>query len=172
MTKGVRIACLAAIATIYLPALAQISANLTGPASGPVSDGIYISSYYATVGDVANRAVVRGDFDDDSYFNSTWNANVTSFSSITSSNRSRGLAKGGLWHTAENGGYTSSRFWNLPPDATGTLCKAEHRCGSQEFPTVSVPEGGSTITYLLLVGLCSGGAILLRSRRVVTRTIA
>ena len=94
MTKGVRIACLAAIASICpsISALAQTSATLTGPTSGPVYDGIYMSPYYSTVGDVANKAVVSGDFGDDSYFNSTWNATVTSFSSITSSNTSWGLA--------------------------------------------------------------------------------
>jgi hypothetical protein len=255
MTKGVRIACLAAIATICLaiPALAQISATLTGPISGPVYGGHHTSPYYATVGGVANSAVVSGDFVDDSHFNSTWNATVTSFSSINSSHTSWGLAganksmygavgyltnlvlsaapgsttqvidtfalwpvfdptgvekylasnpitsaplstaalcsdiygtagctsatamKGGLLHTAENGGYTTSGFLNLtvrPPDATGTICKAGHGCGAQEFIMVSVPEGGSTIAYLLVAGLCSLGAMLLRSRRVVTRTIA
>jgi hypothetical protein len=254
VTKGVRIACLAAIATICLaiPAFAQISVILTGPTSGPVYDGIHMSPYYATVGGVANSAVVCGDFGDDSYFNSTWNATVTSFSSISSGNTSWGLAgankslygavgylmnlvlsaapgsttqvidtfalwpvfdpsgvkkylasnpitsgplttaalcsdifgtagctsatamKGGLLHAAENGGYATSGFLNLtvlPPDATGTICKAGHGCGAQEFITVSVPEGGSTIAYLLVAGLCLVGAMLL-SRRVVTRTIA
>ena len=253
MPKGVRIACLAAIATICLaiPAFAQISANLTGPASGPVYDGISMSPYYATVGDVANTAVVSGDLGDDSYFNSTWNATITSFSSITSSNTSWGLAgtnkslygavgyltnlvlsaapgsttqvidtfalwavfdpsgvekyqvsnpitsgplttaalcsdiygtpgctsatamKGGLLYTAEKGGYTSGGFLNLTvlsPDVRGTICRAEHGCGGQEF--IKVPEGGSTIAYLLVAGLCSVAAMLLRSRRVVTRTIA
>ena len=253
MTKGVRIACLAAIATICLSisALAQTSATLTGPRSGPVYGGIYMSPYYATVGGVAHSAVVCGDCGDDSYFNSTWNANVTSFSSIASSNTSWGLAgantslygavgyltnlvlsaapgsttqvidtfalwpvfdptgvekylalhpitsgplttaalcsdifgtagctsasamKGGLLYNAENVGYTTSGFLNLTvltPYATGTVCKAGHGCGAQEF--VTVPEGGSTIAYLLVAGLSSVGAMLLRSRRVVTRTIA
>jgi hypothetical protein len=257
MTKGVRIACLVAIATICLaiPALAQISANLTGPTSGPVSDGIYMNPYYTTVGGVANSAVVCGDFGDDSYFNSTWNATVTSFSSLTSSNMSWGLAgankslygavgyltnlvlsaapgsttqvidtfalwavfdptgvkkylasnpitsgplttaalcpdifwtagctsatamKGGLLYTADNGGYTTSGFLDLTVlsrDVAGTsiVCKAEHGCAPQEFVAVSVREGGAAIAYLQLAGLCLVGAILLRSRRVVTRTIA
>jgi hypothetical protein len=255
MNKGVRIGCLAAIATMCLAisALAQTSPTLTGPTSGPVYDGIYMSPYYATVGGVANTPVVCDDFADDSYFNSTWNATITSFSSITSSNTSWGLAgantslygavgyltnlvlsaapgsttqiidtfalwavfdptgverylasnpitsgplttaalcsdifgtagctsatamKGGLLYTAENGGYTTSGFLNLTvlsPDITGTstICKAEHGCAAQEFITVS--EGGSTIAYLLVAGLCCVGAMLLRSRRVVTRTIA
>jgi len=252
MTKGVRIATAIATICLAIPALAQITATLTGPASGPVYDGIHMNPYYATVGGVANSAVVCGDFGDDSYFNSTWNATVTSFSSITSSNRSWGLAgankslygavgyltnlvlsaapgsttqvintfalwpefdptgvekylasnpitsaplttaalcsdlygtagctratamKGGLLHAAEHGGYTTSGFLNLTvlsPDATGTICRAGHGCGAQEV-VVSVPEGGSTIAYLLVAGLCSVGALLLRSRRVVTRTMA
>ena len=94
MTKGVRISCLAAIAQICfaISALAQTSLTLTGPASGPVYDGIYMSPYYATVGGVANAPVVCDDFGDDAFFNSTWNATVTSFSSITSGNTSWGLA--------------------------------------------------------------------------------
>ena len=81
--------------------------------------------------------------------------------------------KGGLLYTAENVGYTTRGFLNLTvltPYATGTICKPGHGCGAQEF--VTVPEGGSTIAYLLVAGLCSVGAMLLRSRRVVTRTIA
>jgi hypothetical protein len=257
MTKGVQIACLAAIGTICLTisALAQTSMTLTGPTSGPVYNSIYMSPYYATVGGVANSVVMCGDCGDDSYFNSTWSATVTSFSSIASSNTSLGLAggdtslygavgylmnrvlsaapgsttqvvdtfalwavfdptgvekyltsnpitsgplttaalcsdifgtagctsvtavNGGLLYTAEKGGYTSSGFLNstvLSPDVTGTfaICKAEHGCAAQEFITVSVPEGGSTIAYLLVAGLCCVGAMLLRSSRLVTRTIA
>jgi len=255
MTTGVRIACLAAIATICLTisALAQTSMTLTVPTSGPVYDGIYMSPYYATVGGVTNSAVVCGDCGDDSHFNSTWNATVTSFSSIASSNTSRGLAggdtslygavgylmnrvlsaapgsttqvidtfalwrvfdptgvekhltsnpitsaplttaarcsdifgtagctsttamKGGLLYTAGNGGYTTSGFLKLTvlsPDVTGTLavCKAEHGCAAREF--ITVPEGGSTVAYLLVAGLCCAAAMLLRSRRVITGTIA
>ena len=255
MTKGVRTCCLAAIAPLCfaISALSQISMTLTGPASGPVYDGIYMSPYYATVGGAANTPVICDDFGDEAYFNSTWNATVTSFSSITSGNTSWGLAgantslygavgylanlvlsaapgstaqiintfalwavfdptgvetylashpitsgplttaalcsdifgtagctsatpmKGGLLYTAENGGYTTGGFLNLSvlsPDVTGTstICKAEHGCASQEF--ITVPEGGSTIAYLLVAGLCCLGAMLLRSRRVVTRTMA
>jgi hypothetical protein len=178
MTEAVRIACLAAIATVCLTisALAQTSATWTGPTSGLVPDGIYMTPYYATVGDAANRPVVSGDFGDDSHFNSTWNATVTSFSSITPGNTAWGLAGANrLLYTAENGGHTTRGLFNstgLSPEVTGTLsvCKAEHGCAAQKF--VTVPEGGSTLAYLLVAGLCCAAAMLLRSRRVVTGTIA
>jgi hypothetical protein len=257
MKKPARVCCLTVIAIVCfaISAFAQTSVTLTGPTSGPVYDGIYMSPYYATVGGVANTPVICDDFGDESYFNSTWNATVTSFSSITSSNTSWGLAgantslygavgyltnlilsatpgstaqiidtfalwavfdptgvekylasnpitsgplttavlcsdifgtsgctsatavHGGLLYTAENGGYTTSGFLNLTvlsPDIGGTakVCNAEQGCSAQEFIMVSVPEGGSTIAYLLVAGLCSVGAMLLASRRAGTRTIA
>ena len=94
MKKAAQITCLAAIAATCLATLAfaQTSVTLTGNASGPVYDGIYMSPYYATVGGVANAPVLCDDFGDNSYFNSTWNATVTSFSSISSSNTSWGVA--------------------------------------------------------------------------------
>lgn len=94
MKKAVRLCCLAVIATILVAtaAFAQTSVTLTGPMSGPVYDGIYMSPYYATVGGVANTPVICDDFGDESYFGSTWNATVTSFSNITSNNTSWGAA--------------------------------------------------------------------------------
>jgi hypothetical protein len=92
MNRGVRIGCLASIATIWfaISALSQTSVTLTGPTSGPAYDS-YMSPYYATLGGVANTPVVCDDFNDDSYFNSTWNATVTSFSRTALSNTSWGL---------------------------------------------------------------------------------
>src|SRR5438270_11718409 len=94
MDTVVKTTSLAGVAPVYLAtvAFAQTSVTLTGPVSGPVYDGIYMSPYYATVGGVANTPVICDDFADDSHFNSTWNATVTSFSSITSTNTSWGLA--------------------------------------------------------------------------------
>jgi hypothetical protein len=94
MKKAVQITCLGAVAAICFAtaAFGQTSMTLTGPLSGPVYDGIYLSPYYATVAGVANTPVICDDFADDSHFNSTWNATVTSFSSITSTNTSWGLA--------------------------------------------------------------------------------
>jgi hypothetical protein len=96
MNKVVKTTCLAAVAAIFLAtvAFAQTSMTLTGPVSGPVYDGIYMSPYYATVGGVASTPVLCDDFADDSNFKSTWNATVTSFSNITSKNTSWGLAGG------------------------------------------------------------------------------
>jgi hypothetical protein len=65
-------------------AFAQSTVTLTG-VQGSAWDGIYVSPYYATVNGVPNTPVVCDDFADDSYLNSTWNANVTSFSSLSSS---------------------------------------------------------------------------------------
>lgn len=254
MNKAVRLCILAVIASMCVAAsaFAQTTVTLTGNASGPVYDGIYLSPYYATVGGVANTPVICDDFGDESYFNSTWNATVTSFSSITSSNTSWGLAgantalygavgylanlvlsaapgstaqiidtfalwavfdpagvekylasnpltsgplttaalcsaifgtagctgstalAGGLLFTAELPGNATGGFLVLSPDITGTtnICTAENGCASQEF-IVKVPEGGSTLAYLLLAGFCCLGAILMRSRRqLATRTMA
>ena len=93
MNKAVQITCLAAVAAICLAAtgLAQTSATLTGPPPGYVYDNIYMSPYYATVGGVTNTPVVCDDFADDSRMGSTWNAAVTSFSNITSTNTSWGV---------------------------------------------------------------------------------
>lgn len=94
MNKAVQITSLAAIAAICLAttALAQTSVTLTGPPPGYVYDGIYMSPYYATVGGVTNTPIICDDFGDDTHSGSTWNATVTSFSNITSTNISRGVA--------------------------------------------------------------------------------
>lgn len=94
MRKAVQLSCLAAIIAIGLAttALAQTSVTLTGPPPGYVYDNIYMSPYYATVGGVPNTPVICDDFGDDSHTNSTWNATVTSFSSLTSTNTSWGVA--------------------------------------------------------------------------------
>ena len=92
MRKAVGV-CFLAAAICFTPAAhAQLSVTLTGNTSGPVYDGIYMSPYYATVGGATNTPVICDDFGDDSYFGSTWNASVTSFSNITSNNTSWGLA--------------------------------------------------------------------------------
>ena len=94
MKKAVQIFCLAVLAAICLAAsaIAQTSVTLTGPPPGYVYDGIYMSPYYATVGSSTNVPVICDDFGDNSWPNSTWNATTTSFSSITSSTTSWGIA--------------------------------------------------------------------------------
>jgi len=96
MRKAVQILCLAVFATIYLAtsAVAQTQVTLTGPPPGYVYDGVYMSPYYATVGSSTNVPVICDDFGDNSWPNSTWSASTTSFSSITSSNTSWGVAGG------------------------------------------------------------------------------
>lgn len=121
MKKAVQITCLAVIAAVCLgtAALAQTSVTLTGVA-GQSYDGIYLSPYYATVGGVANTPVICDDFRDDSYLNSTWNASVTPFSSVNSSNTSWGLAGA---NTALYGavGYLANLVLSAAPGSTAQV---------------------------------------------------
>ncbi len=87
MKNGPRVFWLVTLAVFFFStfSVAQVSTTLTSPGSGASYDGIYVSPYYATVGGVANTPVVCDDFGDESWVGSTWNASVTSFSSISSS---------------------------------------------------------------------------------------
>ena len=257
MNKAVRITCLGAIAAICLAsaALAQTSVTLTGPPPGYVYDNVYMSPYYATVGGVTNTPVICDDFADESRMGSTWNASVTAFSNITSTNTSWGVAGGNtqlygavgylfgqilaapsgslnqiidsfeLWAVFDPtgvqnylattsagagapittsalcakifGACTSAAASNpggllgsllsqnlsasgfqlivlSPNNSNGTLCAAgQAKCAAQEFITLSVAEGGTTLTYLLLAGFCCAGAIFLRSKnQTAFKTVA
>lgn len=118
MKKAVQFTCLAAIAAICLAtaAVAQTSVTLTGVA-GQSYDGIYVSPYYASVGGGASTPVICDDFADESYVNSTWNASVTSFSNVNSSNTSWGLAGA---NTALYGavGYLTNLVLSAAPGTT------------------------------------------------------
>lgn len=94
MNKAVQTICLAAVVAICLAVtgLAQTSMTLTGPPPGYVYDNIYMSPYYATVGGATNTPVICDDFADESHMGSTWNASVTAFSNISSTNTSWGVA--------------------------------------------------------------------------------
>jgi hypothetical protein len=85
MKKAIRAFWLGAMAVLMLApgAFAQNTVTLTG-VQGSSWDGIYMSPYYATVSGVSNTPVVCDDFGDDSYVGRTWNANITSFSSLSS----------------------------------------------------------------------------------------
>jgi hypothetical protein len=247
--RGIRACLWVGIAALSLGtwASAQTSVTLTGPPPGYSYDGIYVSPYYATVGGATNTAIVCDDFGDDSTL-STWNATVTPFSGILSTNTSWSLAGKTLtqynavaWLTVQvlqqtpgtmgqiiysfadwalfdpngvaaylsnhpiNTGLTTAALCNdifgsgafasgvchsgvggllasaygaavpiggynlqiISPNIVGSanVCKAETGCAAQEFISVSVPEGGAAIAYLLLAGLCCFGAMFLRSRR-------
>jgi hypothetical protein len=73
--------CLAPVAT----AQTNVPVTLTS-AGGYSEDGIYVSPYYATVNGAQNTAVTCDDFKDNSWVGSTWNANITSFSSLSATN--------------------------------------------------------------------------------------
>ena len=88
MTRAVRAFWWVAIAALSLApwAIAQNNVLVTLTSAGSYSDdGIYVSPYSATVNGVANTPIVCNDFSDDSRVGSTWNANITSFSSLSSS---------------------------------------------------------------------------------------
>ena len=93
MTRAIRTSFWVGVAALFLGTwgVAQTSVTLTGPPPGYVYDGIYVSPYYATVGGATNTPVVCDDFGDVSTL-STWNATITPFSSISSTNTSWSLA--------------------------------------------------------------------------------
>ena len=121
MNKAVQITCLAAVAVMFLAtsAFSQTSVSLTGVA-GQSYDGIYVSPYYATVGGATNTPVICDDFSDQSYLGSTWNASVTSFSNVNSSNTSWGLAGA---NTALYGavGYLTNLVLSAAPGSTAQI---------------------------------------------------
>ncbi|HEV2400625.1 MAG TPA: hypothetical protein VGS27_27050 [Candidatus Sulfotelmatobacter sp.] len=90
MRKAVQICGLILAICLASVAFAQTSVTLTG-VSGQSYDGIYVSPYYATVGGTTT-AVVCDDFADSSYIGSSWNAQTTSFSNVTSNPTSWTLA--------------------------------------------------------------------------------
>lgn len=168
MNKAVQICCFTVIATICVAtaAYAQTPMPLTGPISGPVDDGDHICSYFSTVEGDANTPVICNELGNESYFGSTWNASVTSFS-----------------NTPLNGGGKAADSFLSPlvpsPNAKGTILLCTGNCpgqesiatSGQESITMSVPEGGTTAAYLLLAGICCAGAILRSRRRFSTSAI-
>ena len=100
-------------------ASAQTPVSLTS-AGGNVYDGIYVSPYYATVNGVPNTPIVCDDFADESKLPSSWSASIFSFSSITPTKTSLGLAGGTL--TQYNAvGYLTLQVLNQIPGSTGQI---------------------------------------------------
>jgi hypothetical protein len=78
-----------------------IAQNVTLTSAGNnVTDGVYVSPYYATVNGTPNTPIVCNDFKDDSFLNTSWTANIQSFSSLSSS----------LTNTAWGGGATLTLY--------------------------------------------------------------
>jgi len=98
MKRAMRTLWWAAIAALcFAPsAVSQTSVTLTSPPPGDSYDGIYVSPYFATVGGVANTAVVCDDFADETSIGSTWNATITQFSGMSSTNTAWGNAGAAL----------------------------------------------------------------------------
>jgi hypothetical protein len=84
------------------------------------------------------------------------------------------VVAGGLLSSAANQTYYAGEFSNMEViaaiDAGGSVCTPGSTgltaCPAQEFIAV-VSEGGATLAYLFLAGLCCFGAMFLRSRRQV-----
>jgi hypothetical protein len=86
MSRIIQRACLLGVATIIgslSVASAQVTMVLTGPTSGPVLDGVYISPYTATINGVPTT-VICDDFSTDISFGYSWMANKTNLASINS----------------------------------------------------------------------------------------
>lgn len=204
MNKVVRVFCLTVIAItcVAITSHAQTSMPLIGSMAGQVSNGSSMCSFFTPVGSVTNTPILCDGFSDESYFASTWNTRVTSFSNNLASSGAENYLEsqrfttgpltihspcskifgnsncnghvareGGLRRAGLSGGYTANGSQNPvapSPSAKGTLllCTAgPANCPGKESMTVTVPEGGTTIAYLLLAGICCAGAMFLRSRR-------
>jgi hypothetical protein len=85
MKREMRIFLWAGIAALCLAPWA-VAQNVTLTSAGSnVYDGVYVSPYYATVNGATNSKIVCDDFADDSYLNTSWTANIQSFSSLATS---------------------------------------------------------------------------------------
>jgi hypothetical protein len=76
-----------------------VAQNVTLTSAGNnVYDGVYVSPYYATVNGATNTPIVCNDFKDNSYLNTSWTANIQSFSSLSSNlaNTAWGAVPGAL----------------------------------------------------------------------------
>jgi hypothetical protein len=58
--------------------------TLTGVGNANVYDNVYVSPYTATVNGVVNTTVICDDFYDETYFNESWTANVSTVASLGS----------------------------------------------------------------------------------------
>src|ERR1700723_176928 len=115
MTRAVRRFCWVAMSMLALSlapwAVAQTSVTLTG-VQGSSWDGVYMSPYYATVNGAQNTTVICNDFADESYLNSTWSANSTSFSNLSSN---LGNTLWGSYY--ESKGYTAGAIMTMYDEA-------------------------------------------------------
>ena len=96
MKKAIRVFLWVGIAALSMVPWA-IAQNVTLTSAGNnVYDGIYVSPYYATVNGAPNTPIVCDDFGDESKLPSNWSATVVSFSAISPTDTSWGLAGGTL----------------------------------------------------------------------------
>jgi hypothetical protein len=96
------IACL--VLLCFAPCAFAQNVNVTS-AGNFVYDNVYVSPYYATVNGVANTQVICNDFADETKLNTSWPANITQFSNLSSS---LGNTVWGAWYSSAAGGSISS----------------------------------------------------------------
>jgi hypothetical protein len=125
---------------------AQTPVSLTS-AGGNVYDGVYVSPYYATVNGVANTPIVCDDFADESKLPSSWSASVVSFSSITPTNTSWGLA-GGTLAQYNAVAYLTLQVLQQAPGSTGQIINT--------FADWAVFDPSGVANYLTLHSVTSG----------------
>lgn len=85
MKRAIRVFLWGGITALFLTPWAIAQNVALTSAGNNVTDGIYVSPYYATVNGATNTKIVCDDFDDNSYLGASWTANIQSFSSLSSS---------------------------------------------------------------------------------------
>jgi hypothetical protein len=120
MKKAIRVFLWVGIAALSMVPWA-IAQNVTLTSAGNnVYDGIYVSPYYATVNGAPNTPIVCDDFGDESKLPSNWSATVVSFSAISPTDTSWGLAGGTL--TQYNAvAYLTLQILQQTPGSTGQI---------------------------------------------------
>jgi hypothetical protein len=98
-----------------------------------VYDGIYVSPYYATVNGVQNTQVICNDFADTTTLNTSWQANITQFSDLSSS----------LGSTVWGAYYLSQK---VPPSSTAIIDGYEEAAWLS-LQVLAQPKGSNNLAW-------------------------
>jgi hypothetical protein len=160
MTRAMRRFCWAVVAAALMSlaplAVAQGSMTLTG-VQGSAWDGVYMSPYYATVNGAQNTTVICNDFADESYLNSTWNINSTSFANLSASTLGNTLW-GSYYESSQGGKLSATTIINMYDQAAwltlGLLGQAGGSTSQAEysFAVWAVFDPNSVLTWLKNAG--------------------
>jgi len=85
----------AAVLLFASASFAQTTVTLTGVGDSATLGNVYVDPYTATVGNYSSVSVICDDWSDNTYLNETWQANVTTLSSVTNSSTTPLFAKSG-----------------------------------------------------------------------------